>query len=481
MNINHRHWSRALATVFLTALASTAAQGQQPGYYVSQDEFARMQRRMEAYEAELRALRVERLPQADTQFASLAEEAAADAPKKEAGPKKVDTISKPTFKVGGRILVDHMMIDQDPLHIASFGNAANRTRFDSFRLNAEGDIWENVDYKAEIAFGEQGTNTDRPTAKDVYMTFKELAILQNVRIGHFKEPFSLDQLTSARFITFMERSLLDAFAPARNIGIMEFGNVFPDETLSWYTGIFRSEIDDDAVDELEDSADFSWTSRVAWNPFYDEPSGGRYLSHLGAAYSFRRYGDNTVTVARDHEMNFIFPLGTPVAINFLGGPAVLADEVQELDVEAALIYGPFHTQAEWLHVTLDSPTEADFNAAYWEVAWFLTGEHKGYKKSMHVMDRTKVLEPFFSVRTGEGVCRGWGAWELAARYSYIDANDGGVNGGRVGDVTFGLNWYANDYCRMMFNYIHGNAYSRPTSGADAGECDEFGLRAQVDW
>jgi phosphate-selective porin OprO/OprP len=425
------------------------------------------------------------IPGPSREFASLVTEALT-ANEGDAAPckvKKVEILTKPTVKVGGRIVADHMLCDQDDLHEASFGDAANRTRFESVRINVSGDVYENVDYKLEIAFGEQGPNTDRPTAKDVFLTLKELAWLQNVRIGHFKEPFSLDQLHSGLYLTFMERSLLDAFAPARNMGIMEFGHFREDQTLSWYSGIFRSETDDDAVDESEDSADFSSTTRMVWNPWYDEPSEGRYVAHLGCAYSFREYGDDTVTYNKDHELNLIFPLGNPVAINALGGPVVLTSNLHLFGLEALVINGPLHAEAEWVHVRLNglNGSDGDFNSAYVQVGYFLTGEHKGYRKDFHTFDRTKIHEPFFCVRTCDGVRKGMGAWELKARWSYIDAEDNGINGGQLEDFSTGVNWYLNNYTRLMLDYIYGTVHSRPTTGLEAGNVSQVGVRAQVDF
>jgi hypothetical protein len=51
---------------------------------------------------------------------------------------------------------------------------------------------------------------------------------------------------------------------------------------------------------------------------------------------------------------------------------------------------------------------------------------------------------------------GLGAWELAARWSYIDTNGtaGTGPGGQLNDLTFGLNWYMNNFTKFQFNYIH---------------------------
>jgi len=62
---------------------------------------------------------------------------------------------------------------------------------------------------------------------------------------------------------------------------------------------------------------------------------------------------------------------------------------------------------------------------------------------------------------------GWGAWEIAARYSDLDLNwhegaigetpaqapVGGVRGGDEKIWTFGLNWYLNNNVLMRLNYL----------------------------
>ena len=64
---------------------------------------------------------------------------------------------------------------------------------------------------------------------------------------------------------------------------------------------------------------------------------------------------------------------------------------------------------------------------------------------------------------------GWGAWELVARYSYINLNNssGGINGGKEDNVTLGLNWYPHTNLRFMFNYIRVNATNSSVEGGHA--------------
>jgi phosphate-selective porin OprO/OprP len=82
---------------------------------------------------------------------------------------------------------------------------------------------------------------------------------------------------------------------------------------------------------------------------------------------------------------------------------------------------------------------------------------------------------------------GWGAWEIAGRYSTIDLNDrlalaNGIAGGRQTVYTLALNWYINRNVRLMFDYLHGNIAKQvsPTNFGDTGaKFDAFAMRTQV--
>ncbi|MDR6306728.1 phosphate-selective porin [Nitrobacter vulgaris] len=74
---------------------------------------------------------------------------------------------------------------------------------------------------------------------------------------------------------------------------------------------------------------------------------------------------------------------------------------------------------------------------------------------------------------------GIGAWEIAARYSYMDLNDNLVFGGKQNNVTVGLNWYLNDNMRVMFNWIHGTIAKSNLPSQDLGaKWDAYAMRTQ---
>lgn len=143
-----------------------------------------------------------------------------------------------------------------------------------------------------------------------------------------------------------------------------------------------------------------------------------------------------------------------------------ADEYDLFGAEAAMVYGPFSLQGEFMHAatnTLDS-MDPSFSGFYVMASYFLTGENRAYKGGL--FSRVKPKRNF-----GAG---GPGAWELAARYSRVDLTDGDIEGGELDDVSVGLNWYLNPNTRFMFGYVHADLDA-------VGEADMFQMRAQVDF
>jgi phosphate-selective porin OprO/OprP len=122
-----------------------------------------------------------------------------------------------------------------------------------------------------------------------------------------------------------------------------------------------------------------------------------------------------------------------------------ADQFTLSAFESAVVLGPFSAQAEYKASMANSDAYNDprVSGYYVMASYFLTGESRPYKYGDGCFDRVKPKKPL-----GEGA----GAWQLAARYSYVDLTEG--NGGKLNDYVVGLNWYLNNNARFMFNYIY---------------------------
>ncbi len=144
-----------------------------------------------------------------------------------------DVPDKPTVAWTGELQADDVMVSQSQSNIDQLGQLKGFSDFRRARLGAIGSLWANTIYRLEFDFAQQG----RPSFLSVYGQFTDLAYVGNVRIGHFFEPFAISRLTSNRYQSFMERPLLDAFAPSRNLGIMAF-DTYADKRGTWQIGMF---------------------------------------------------------------------------------------------------------------------------------------------------------------------------------------------------------------------------------------------------
>ena len=354
-----------------------------------------------------------------------------------------------SLKLGGRIYNDWGLMNGDSDVESSVGDLEDGTEFRTARLYAAGTIYGNVDYKIQFDFAKT-TNE----FKDVYLGIRDFPI-GYLKMGHFKEPFGLEEQTSSRFITFMERSLANTFAPGRNTGFMLSSTAY-DKRATWAAGIFRN-----TGTWGEDSTEggYNLTGRVTALPWYEDK--GNRLFHVGAAYSFRNPED-TVQYATEPEAH--------LAPDFVDTTALTSNRAGVLGLESALVYGPFSLQAEYMFADVDdssSSSDLSFDGFYIQASYFLTGEQRNYKTSTGAFDRVRPKENYH-------YGAGRGAWEVAARYSQIDLNDDSVSGGELKDLTLGLNWYLNPNMRMMWNYIRSHL-------DDVGDSDLLLMRLQIDF
>jgi phosphate-selective porin OprO/OprP len=158
------------------------------------------------------------------------------------------------------------------------------------------------------------------------------------------------------------------------------------------------------------------------------------------------------------------------------GP-VGTDNIQLYNAELAVRLGSWYAQSEATYAVVNDTAgnTLTFPGAYAQMGYFLTGEVRPYNRHAGVFGRVQPLRDFGFT--------GWGAWEVAARYSYIDLNDAfGVApvgpAGRLSDLTFGVNWYLNQYAKFQFNYIEA-FLDRPADGTS--QTGVFALRAQLDF
>lgn len=318
-------------------------------------------------------------------------------------------------KIGGRVQADAATYSGD-------GDYGDGTDIRRARLGISGHVYRDWFYKLEYDF-------DGEAIADGWLSYRGLGN-NEFKVGHFKDPFSLQEQTSSNNTVFTERALPSAFAAGRHIGLMASHN-----TRHWTlaAGAFGDRIDAAGGDEDEG---WGWGTRATWTPVNTDDR----LLHLGLGLNYRDLQPaNTARFSQRPE--------TAVASTLVVDTDVLrdADTQFKTGLELAATAGPWSAQAEYIRseVERDNLADADFDGWYVQGSYFLTGESRPYKNG-----KFGGITP--NHRLGEG---GIGAWQLAARLSELNLNDGLIRGGDARAMTLGLNWYPVPMLRFSANYI----------------------------
>jgi phosphate-selective porin OprO/OprP len=302
-------------------------------------------------------------------------------------------------------------------------------------------------------------------------------------------PYTLDEASSSNDIPFMERAASGILAT--NIAAGDFRST---AGARWYndtfwagayatgpaTGAIHSA---SSVNPPGTTEQFGAAARVAGQVI----SSKDYSLHIGADAEWLIQPPHNL-IANTQTLNLSDRPELRIDPTTLVSTGALADVsgAQVYSAEAAGTYGPLFFQGEYFWYNVDRNAFAPlpslkFQGGYGEVAYALTGETRRYNAGSASYGGILPANPF-SLSGG-----GWGAWEIAGRFSTIDLNDqlataNGAAGGRQTIYTLALNWYANRNVRLMFDYLHGTIGKQisPTNFGDAGsKFDAFAMRTQV--
>ncbi len=451
-------------------------------------ELARLQQRLDSTspignEAGVAPANVEFLPPPPLAPASLYAVPQAAPPAAPAPPKF------PTVAVNGFFQADSLWFGQDAENRATVGDIQDGAGFRRTRLSAKGAVAENVNYFVQMDFGFFG----RPTFTDVWGEVTKVPVLGNVRVGQWKQPFGLEAVTSVRYQPFMERSLLfQTCEPFRHPGA-GFYDVNQAQTMTWAMSVFRTG-QDQFGNDIADNGGVSTAGRLTWLPYFEDHKDKTldYL-HLGAAFMYGTPDNSKFRYATIPEA-FVGAFGVPAGsvpgtskVNvpsiangtppFVDTGTIGANSITHLGTEFLWVRGPFSVQSEVMMASVQQPNLSPllFWGYYAESTCFLTGESRTYDRKAGALDRITPIRAFLTDSAGT---HGPGAWEVLFRISHINLSDDNIRGGRLTDLTAGLNWYLNGYTKVQANYIHAMLDRAPVGNSQA---NIVGLRCQVDF
>ena len=341
----------------------------------------------------------------------------------------------------GRVHVDYAFHSEDNSDLGD-GFRARRAR-----LGLSGKIDDNWRFQAEYDFAENGSS-----ANDVWLRYTGMEN-GNITIGHFKVPFGLEEITSSNNITLIERSLpTTTFAQSRRMGVGYSGG-----GDNWTMAVMAfGQGQGSGVRSTTGDEGLGVGGRFTFTPV----NNGSTLVHLGIAASSEQPSDKDVEQVRFRTR----PESRPTNVRLVDtGNIGDVNRINQLGLEAAWQSGPFSIQGEYMQSDVsrgNGQPDVDFSGWYVSGSWVITGESRGYRGGVF-----RGVSP-----SGSG-----GAWELTARVSNVNLDDGPIQGGKEDNWTIGVNWYANNRVRFMANYIDVSTTRQGVSN-DPGI---FLMRAQV--
>jgi phosphate-selective porin OprO/OprP len=354
----------------------------------------------------------------------------------------------------------------DTAHARDLSSGSN---FRRARIGVDGKAFGDFEYNMLFEFGGAGEE-DAGHIQELWFQYSGLKPF-HFRIGAFPPSIGLEDQASTNGALFLERPASADIARGLAGGdFREAASVWAAGDR-WYAsgavtgrtvGVVNSQAT--GVSQPFDSA-LGLIGRVAILPL----KGDDYLALVGAHGSYVarpadtggpdvaatavRYG---VTLQERPELRVD---GT----RLISTGAIDADHASTLGFEAAGQFQSLFIQAEYERFDIERRNAAvgvsdpDFSGYYVEGSWILTGERRKFNPATFAFDAPPVDHPF-SVASG-----GWGAFEIAARYSDIDLNyhqgafataasADAVRGGDQRIIAGGLNWYPNTFVRFLLDY-----------------------------
>ena len=342
-----------------------------------------------------------------------------------------------TIKVGGGALYEGAAYSQDEESEQQFPALESDNKFRDTRLLLKGSFpafEREVTYTSGIMFDGP---TDEWFVRETGVMVEVPEIWGHLFVGRTKEGFSLNKVMSGYAGWTMERTMMNDAIPILADGIKWLGYL-PEKRFLWNLGFYN--------DWFSEGQSFSTydkqaVARLAWLPIAAELNGTKTLLHLGMSL---RYGEveNGQLQLRARPEAFPAPF-------FVDSGKFPTDHTKTIGFEGYYRPGPWMFGTEYIIQEANSRSHGDplFHGGEVVVTWLPTGETREYNSRGGFF---KSVSPERTVREG-----GPGAWELVFRVSYIDLDDGAIEGGKFWRFTPMVNWHLSDQARLELAYGYG--------------------------
>lgn len=344
------------------------------------------------------------------------------------------------------------------------GEIKDRFRIRRARINVSGDYAEEFDFKLEGEFSQSDTTltvrdaTGRTLASsstrtafggtDLFANWHRFPEL-NVKVGQYKAPFGLEQLTSDTKLFTSERSLVTtALTPERQIGVMLWGKPLATlwseqkDLLSYSVGVFNGTGRNITTN---DNNEFIYVGRVEVMAMKSKILNQDASGKLGAnGFSSRDDAGNNVSgVLRESSDGSLAGFSLPSAA-----------ERTAYGFDASVHVGPFDFVGEYLSERIGTRTVnglAPLFTGFRADGYYLQSSYFVLPKKLQLVTKWESFDP------------------------------GQLAGDDIHSITAGVNYYIKgDDIKLLANYIHTwSDFRENNPGLDHSEFDEVIVRLQV--
>ena len=439
----------------LTALVALISQ---PAYSVTEAEFYKMQEQLQTALMKIQALEQVQKQRSEKKSGIVKTKSKKGLTIDTSGGGIKIKSGEQKFAIGGRLMLDYDSMDSGhQTENKSFSDMEWRRT----RINIKGSVNKHWSYKATYDFNSEKDTANLDEGYVKYDTKKGFTITA----GKTKADMMLEQRTSSKWISTVERGLLNAMnekvnylvgKPGDGAGV-KLGFYAKESRISGAISVFdayKNDSDDDNDMILHSTARLNYSPKIGKNEY----------AHFGVSYGMADYKGETSKAE--------LQLGIHQGDKTLLADAAAGD-ITNLGIEAAYVNGPFSVQAEYF----DNETELEngskgyeWDGYYGQLSYVLTGETRGYKWKGAKFDKIKPKGKM-------------GAVELVLRYEDIsvdDADEGtvAVNKVDLDRTVIGVNWYVANTVKFMANYSSVNMDNEVNPGGTTEDLDSFQLRAQ---
>ena len=300
--------------------------------------------------------------------------------------------------------------------------------------------------------------------RDAYLNVRVRPEIQ-FQAGQFKEPFAQETGIGATNLDFVERGLQSLLYPSPNTAFRSPGAVLHGDIsggmVQWWAGAFNGR--GGVANNVTNEPDF--VGRLRFYPFR------KRKNERIKQFAFGGSVDHSRSRGISNDLSFSSTLPDAAYTFFpqlrINGP------VQRYEGEFTYLTGPFALRGEYVQMqqqryAVGSETQGGLGfltipgvgAKAWNIGatYLLTGEKRPENGT------PKVRHPFFGPDTPGGKGRGYGAWEVALRFTGIQAKAPGeifsnpftpglvpTYNFHTDEITLGLNWYPNYWVKYLVN------------------------------